>query len=256
MKKAHCCHKVSIPCPLTESLPADVVVGATMAPATTRTTTSLAFIPAAQIEPSQGQAMCAVAYQQCGGNGWSGAACCSSGCSCKSYSNYYSQCVPDIPGGICASPAAVTDTAIFMVKDSIGNAKPLRGQARVSTVLQGWVRVSTCAMAFLMITLAAVAVRRRFTAQVRPDEEEGAASAGDSDPELPATPQQLFRPATRTADGNHESLESLENDLPLYEERLFQRSPVGQEVHRCVPIAFMPQPLHSDGASHLCLREA
>jgi len=240
LKKAHCCHEVSIPCPVPESLP---VPQSSMVPATARTTT-----PAAQIEPSQGQAMCAASYQQCGGRGWSGASCCSSGCSCKSYSDYYSQCTPDIPGGACAAPAAA-ETAIFMVKDSIGDAKTLRGQAeaRVSTVLRGWVLVSTCAMAFLMITLAAVAVRRRLTAQVRPDEEEGAASAGDSDPELAATPQQFFRPTTRTADGNHESPESLDTDLPLCEERLFQRSPMGQEG---MPAAFMPQSLH--GASHLC----
>jgi len=221
MKKAHCCKEVGIPCPLIANLPAE-------APAVAQTTTSRAFVPAAQIEPIQGQAICAAEYQQCGGHGWLGATCCSSGCSCKRQSNDFSQCMPDIPGGVCAAPAVAAEEAILMVKDSVEHAKTLRGQAgaRAGSVLRGWVLVSTCAMAFLMITLAAVAVRRRLTAPFRPNEEEGNATAGDSDPELPATPQQRFRHATRTADGNHETLESLDiDDMPL-------------------------------GAAHLCLREA
>lgn len=35
---------------------------------------------------------CAGAYEQCGGNGWDGPTCCSSG-SCKQTNEWYSQCV-------------------------------------------------------------------------------------------------------------------------------------------------------------------
>jgi len=237
MKKVRCCHEVNIPCPHIDSLPDPQ---STTTPATTQATSSPVVIPLPQTQVSQGQNMCAAVYQQCGGRNWPGAACCSDGCTCKAYSEYYSQCTPNVPGGTCVAPAA--STAIFMVKDSIRNSKTLRGhvEARTSNVLRGWVLVSMCATAFLMIALVAITVHRRLAPQFRPDGD-GTAPAGDSDPELPATPQLFFRPAIRTADGNHEPLECLDMDLPLCQERLFQRRPMGHESHRCMPVAFVNQ---------------
>jgi len=188
MKKARCCHEVNIPCPHVDGVPDPQ---STTTPAITQATTSLVVIPSAQTQVSQGQNMCAAAYQQCGGRNWPGATCCSDGCTCKGYSEYYSQCTPNVPGGTCVAPAA--STAIFMVKEGIGNSKTLRGhvEARTSNVLRGWLLVSMSATAFLMTALVAITVHRRLVAHFRPDCD-GTAPAGDSDPDLPATPQQFF----------------------------------------------------------------
>lgn len=235
LKKAHCCHEVDIPCPQTDSLPNPQVVP------------QADSLPDPQV--SLGQDMCAAAYQQCGGRNWLGATCCYDGCTCKGYSKYYSQCVPKIPGGTCVAPLA--RTAIFMRKDSIKNVKKLPGSvdAGKTRFLHGWLSVSMYSMASLMIALAAFTVHRRLRAKDLA--REGSESAGDPDLELPALPQQLFRPTIRTADGN-ESLESLDIDLPLCQERLFQRRPLGQESHRCVPMSQDDSPRRVDEAS-LCL---
>merc|ERR1719464_1363765 len=47
---------------------------------------------------------CAAAFQQCGGQGWSGPTCCQSGCTCSGSSGYYSQCTPPA-GGFQCSPS-------------------------------------------------------------------------------------------------------------------------------------------------------
>lgn len=122
-----------------------------------------------------------------------------------------------------------------MMKDSIRNSKSLPGGVEARTkFLRGWLSVSMYAMASLMTVLVAITAHRRLMANDRADGE-GAASAGDPDSELPASPQQFFRPTLRTADGK-EPLEFLDIDLPLCQERLFQRRPLEEESHRCVPM--------------------
>jgi len=229
MKKAHCCHEVDIPCPQTDALP---VPQSSNMPATRQTTTPLIVIP----DVSQEQHTCTAAYQQCGGRNWLGATCCYDGCTCKGYSEYYKQCVPNVAGGTCAAPVA--STAIFLRKDGIRNSKTLASDVEVRTkVLRGLLSVSMCAMAFLMSALAVFTVHRRLTAQVRPDRlgTAGTASAGDSDPETPAPPL-FFRSTLREPDSNREPLEFFDIDLPRCQERLFQRQPsppMEEEVHRC-----------------------
>ncbi|KAI2607921.1 carbohydrate-binding module family 1 [Hypoxylon sp. NC1633] len=41
---------------------------------------------------------CAATWDQCGGQGWSGAACCASGSTCVKSNDYYSQCIPGAAG--------------------------------------------------------------------------------------------------------------------------------------------------------------
>mmetsp|Transcript_43296 Transcript_43296/g.135357 ORF Transcript_43296/g.135357 Transcript_43296/m.135357 type:complete len:776 (+) Transcript_43296:48-2375(+) len=52
---------------------------------------------------SSGQ--CAGAYQQCGGQTWTGPTCCETGCTCTSSGGFYSQCTPSDPsaGGVCSA---------------------------------------------------------------------------------------------------------------------------------------------------------
>lgn len=44
-------------------------------------------------QPSSGSGSAAAAYQQCGGQGWTGATTCVSGYTCKEHNPWYSQCV-------------------------------------------------------------------------------------------------------------------------------------------------------------------
>jgi len=226
MKKAHCCHEVNIPCPASGSL--------TVAQATTTQAAPQADDAQIGEQVSHGQDTCAAAYQQCGGRNWLGANCCYGGCTCKGYSKYYSQCVPNVPGGTCVPPLA--RTAIFMRKDSIRNYKRLPDgvEARRTNVLQHWLLISMYAMAFLMTVLVTITVRYRLRAQVRADRE-GTASEGDTDLELSAMPQQFFRPTLRTADGNNPT-EFLDIDLPLCQETFFQRKPLEQECDCCAQV--------------------
>ncbi|RYP40886.1 hypothetical protein DL767_001367 [Monosporascus sp. MG133] len=53
------------------------------------------------------QANCASLWGQCGGNGWSGATCCSSGSHCAYVNDWYSQCQP----GAGTTPTKTTTTA-------------------------------------------------------------------------------------------------------------------------------------------------
>ncbi|KAH8747466.1 glycosyl hydrolases family 11-domain-containing protein [Diaporthe sp. PMI_573] len=48
--------------------------------------------PASSPTPPAGGGSCAALYGQCGGQGWTGASCCSSG-TCKAANTYYSQCL-------------------------------------------------------------------------------------------------------------------------------------------------------------------
>lgn len=47
---------------------------------------------------------CALAYQQCGGKGWTGPECCDHGCTCKRNGDYYAQCTPPstVTNGFCS----------------------------------------------------------------------------------------------------------------------------------------------------------
>jgi len=127
-----------------------------------------------------------------------------------------------------------------MRKDSIRNSTILDGvEAQRYNFHRGWLSLSIYAMAFLMTALVAITVHRRLRAKVQADGED-IASAGDPDLELPAIPQQFFQPTLRTANGN-DLLDILDIDLPLCQERLFQRRPLGQETHSSVPWAFVNQ---------------
>ncbi|KAL6155791.1 hypothetical protein ACJQWK_05179 [Exserohilum turcicum] len=61
------------------------------APAPTTLSTVVVPTPAAGAGTGAGQAGCAAPWAQCGGQGFSGAKCCTSG-TCKVVNAYYSQC--------------------------------------------------------------------------------------------------------------------------------------------------------------------
>ncbi|KAI1827533.1 carbohydrate-binding module family 1 [Xylaria intraflava] len=53
---------------------------------------------------------CATEWAQCGGTGWAGATCCSSGSTCVAQSDYYSQCVPGTGNSTTTATATTTAT--------------------------------------------------------------------------------------------------------------------------------------------------
>lgn len=55
---------------------------------------------------------CAQQWAQCGGNGWSGATCCTSGNTCSKQNDYYSQCIPgsSTTGGTTTTTTSATKT--------------------------------------------------------------------------------------------------------------------------------------------------
>merc|ERR1712218_563039 len=54
---------------------------------------------------------CVGAYEQCGGNNWNGATCCATGCTCKAFGDFYSQCRPPPGLATCAPLPVVTPAA-------------------------------------------------------------------------------------------------------------------------------------------------
>lgn len=65
---------------------------------------SMPLDTSAVIEESEG--VCGSPFNQCGGTGFTGAACCKAGCVCKAKSTYFAQCVPAAHGTSCDPAAA------------------------------------------------------------------------------------------------------------------------------------------------------
>lgn len=95
LKKAACCKEVmNIPCP------GDVATQPQQPPA----------LPV--------QSGLVKAYQQCGGNGWTGPTACEDGCMCQSHGDFYSQCTPDGPRGTCAIVQGAGELTFIRKDDS------------------------------------------------------------------------------------------------------------------------------------------
>jgi len=54
---------------------------------------------------------CASAFQQCGGQGWTGPSCCQDGCTCSGGGGYYKQCTPDGGNYRCVGSAGTLQAA-------------------------------------------------------------------------------------------------------------------------------------------------
>ncbi|CAI4212845.1 unnamed protein product [Parascedosporium putredinis] len=68
---------------------------------------------AALAVPLEARQNCQTTWGQCGGIGWSGATCCTSGNSCQKQNDWYSQCLPGAAAGTTtttSTTAAATST--------------------------------------------------------------------------------------------------------------------------------------------------
>jgi hypothetical protein len=84
------------PSSLVEEAGTTTAASATAAPAATTTTapTTTAVTSTAAPATTADGAACAGPWEQCGGNGWTGATCCVSGYACNELSEWHSQCDP------------------------------------------------------------------------------------------------------------------------------------------------------------------
>jgi len=73
-----------------------------------------------------GNGDCAPAFQQCGGNGWTGATCCDDGCTCDGEGDWYKQCEP--PAGEHTCSAGADATRLFTKHSVATSVVPSDGQ--------------------------------------------------------------------------------------------------------------------------------
>ncbi|CAK0841791.1 unnamed protein product [Prorocentrum cordatum] len=85
---------------------------------------------------------CPGAYEQCGGDGWSGAGCCQGSCVCTAYAESYAQCVPPDGGAGCGGLAEAPGGAVAAIvrKDAL-----VGGGARQAPGGEAWAVALACA---------------------------------------------------------------------------------------------------------------